>query len=189
MCNFAEQSHRRRDNQSSFTLSTTSTIREFETQFRKLYLPLCMYALRIVDNAEDAEDLVADAFMKVWETIGDGVEIDNFSAFIYRTLRNGCISFLRSQRQMVSLENVPEVNEATVDTSRRDARIWEAIDRLPDKCREIFLMSKRDGMSQEEIAEELNISVKTVKNQMTKAFSRLRESLTGAHRPFFLPFL
>lgn len=50
-------------------------------------------------------------------------------------------------------------------------------------------MSKRDGYSNEEIADELGISIKTVKNQMTKAFSRLREALNSGHKPFFLPFL
>ena len=50
-------------------------------------------------------------------------------------------------------------------------------------------MSKRDGYSSEEIADELGISIKTVKNQMTKAFSRMREALSDGHKPFFLPFL
>lgn len=50
-------------------------------------------------------------------------------------------------------------------------------------------MSKRDGYSNEEIADELGISIKTVKNHMTKAFSRLREALNSGHKPFFLPFL
>jgi RNA polymerase sigma-70 factor (ECF subfamily) len=81
------------------------------------------------------------------------------------------------------------VCEEIIDTSFRDARIWKAIDELPEKCREIFLMSKRDGLSNAEIADEMNISIKTVKNQMTKAFTRLRESLSTEHKPFFLPFL
>ncbi|MDE5585840.1 MAG: sigma-70 family RNA polymerase sigma factor, partial [Muribaculaceae bacterium] len=67
--------------------------------------------------------------------------------------------------------------------------LWKAIDALPDKCREVFLLSKRDGLSNEEIAERMDISIKTVKNQMTKAFSRLRDTLSPTHKPFFLPFL
>ena len=87
------------------------------------------------------------------------------------------------------IENVPEIDDEAVDTSVRDAKIWKAIDELHDRCREVFLLSKRDGLSNEEIAEELNISVKTVKNQMTKAFARLRDDLSPKHKPFFLPFL
>lgn len=148
-----------------------------------------MYALRLVDDAVVAEDMVQDAFMKAWIYIEKGGEIDNFTAFMYRTLRNVCLSYLRDKRDMLGEEYIPEVEEEDIDTSFRDAEIWKAIDSLPEKCREIFLMSKRDGLTNEEIADELGISVKTVKNQMTKAFQRLREALSGGHIPFFLPFL
>lgn len=148
-----------------------------------------MYALRLVDDAVIAEDMVQDAFMKAWIYIEKGGEIDNFTAFMYRTLRNVCISYLRDKRDMLGEEYIPDVEEEDIDTSFRDAEIWKAIDSLPEKCREIFLMSKCDGLTNEEIADELGISVKTVKNQMTKAFSRLREALSAGHRPFFLPFL
>lgn len=165
------------------------TVREFEIGFRALYLPLGMYALRVVGDADDAEDVVGEAFARAWQAIDGGAEIDNFKAFMYSCVRNECVSFLRARREHAALEDVPEVYDEAVDTSVRDARIWRAVDALPEKCREVFLMSKRDGLSQEEIAEELGISVKTVKNQMTKAFSRLREALAGGHKPFFLPFL
>lgn len=165
------------------------TSKEFEVFFRRLYLPLGMYALRFVGDADAAEDLVQDAFMKTWMYIEDGGEIDNFSSFMYRCVRNICISYLRDRREMLDESEIPDVGEEEIDTSFRDARIWQAIDGLPEKCREIFLMSKRDGLANEEIASELGISVKTVKNQMTKAFSRLREALSDGHKPFFLPFL
>lgn len=165
------------------------TIREFEAYFRRLYLPLGMYALRIVDDADVAEDMVQDAFLNTWERLEGGLEISNFKAFMYRSVRNECLSYLSSLKEKVGEEFIPEVGEDEIDTSFRDARIWRAIDELPEKCREIFLMSKRDGYSNEEIADELGISIKTVKNQMTKAFTRLREALGDGHKPFFLPFL
>lgn len=165
------------------------TGKEFDIFFRKMYLPLGMYALRIVDDAQSAEDLVEDAFMKAWQAIEDGKEIDDFKAYIYRSVRNGCISFIRSRKETVGLDNIPEADEEAVDTSERDAMIWKAIDELPEKCREVFLLSKRDGLSNDEIAERMGISVKTVKNQMTKAFSRLRDALSTGHKPFYLPFL
>lgn len=165
------------------------TIREFETYFRRLYLPLCMYALRIVDNADDADDIVEDTFAKTWQVISTGTEIGHFNSYIYRCVRNECMSFLRGKKEFENIDAIPDVCEETIDTSFRDARIWKAIDELPEKCREIFLMSKRDGLSNAEIADELNISIKTVKNQMTKAFARLRLSPSIGHKPFFLPFL
>lgn len=165
------------------------TTKEFEIFFRKLYLPLGMYALRIVDDADVAEDMVQDAFLNTWERLEGGLEISNFKAFMYRSVRNECLSYLSSLKEKVGEEFIPEVGEDEIDTSFRDARIWRAIDELPEKCREIFLMSKRDGYSNEEIADELGITIKTVKNQMTKAFTRLREALGDGHKPFFLPFL
>lgn len=165
------------------------TTKEFEIFFRRLYLPLGMYALRIVDDADVAEDMVQEAFMNTWERLEGGLEISNFKAFMYRSVRNECLSYLSSLKEKVGEEFIPEAGEEEIDTSFRDARIWKAIDELPEKCREIFLMSKRDGYSNEEIADELGISIKTVKNQMTKAFSRLREALSSGHKPFFLPFL
>lgn len=165
------------------------TTKEFEIHFKKLYLPLGMYALRIVDDADAAEDLVQDAFMKAWLYIENGGEIENFSPFIYRTVRNICLSYLAGRHERLDDSHIPDVSDEEIDTSLRDARIWKAIDNLPEKCREVFLMSKRDGLTNAEIAEELGISIKTVKNQMTKAFSRLREALSDGHKPFFLPFL
>lgn len=165
------------------------TTKEFETSYRKLYLPLGMFALRLVADADIAEDLVQDAFMKTWEYVGAGGEIDSFTAFMYRSVRNTCMDYLRGCHETLGEESIPDVGEEVIDTSFRDAKIWKAIDGLPERCREVFLLSKRDGLTNEEIAEELDISVKTVKNQMTKACARLREALSDGHKPFFLPFL
>lgn len=165
------------------------TGREFDIFFRRMYLPLGMYALRIIDDAQSAEDIVEDCFAKAWQMIEDGKDFEDFKAYMYRSVRNGCISFIRKRKESVGIECIPEVTEETVDTSERDAQLWKAIDSLPDKCREVFLLSKRDGLSNDEIADRMGISVKTVKNQMTKAFARLRDTLSHTHKPFFLPFL
>ena len=90
---------------------------------------------------------------------------------------------------MVGEEYIPDVSESDIDTSERDAKIWRAIGSLPEKCRKVFLMSKQKGMRNDEIAMEMGISIKTVKNQMTKALARLREVLSDGEKPFFLPFL
>ena len=163
--------------------------KEFDFYFRKLYLPLGMYALRIVEDPDVAEDLVAETFSNIWQKINEGFEIENFKSYLYQAVRNGCLGYLRSKKERVGLDQIPEIDEEAIDTSERDAGIWKAIDALPPKCRKVFLLSKRDGLTNEEIAEEMGISIKTVKNQMTKAFSRLRESLSSGHKPFFLPFL
>lgn len=165
------------------------TINEFESEFKRLYMPLGMYALRIVGDTDSAEDIVQEAFTKVWAVVREGQIVNNFKAYMYMSVRNECLTFLRQQHETSEIDSLPEIEENDIDTSERDARIWKAIDSLPTQCREIFLMSKRDGLTNQEIADEMGISIKTVKNQMTKAFSRLREALGSGHKPFFLPFL
>lgn len=163
--------------------------REFERIYKRLYVQLCMYALRIVENSSVAEDCVQEAFLKTWRYLEDGNDIDSYSSFVYRAVRNECLLYLRNKKTIVGEEYIPEVSEEDIDTSERDARIWRAIGILPEKCKKVFLLSKQQGLSNNEIAIEMGISEKTVRNQMTKALSRLREVLRSGHKPFFLPFL
>lgn len=148
-----------------------------------------MYALRILEDASTAEDIVAESFSKTWQKITEGTEIENFKSYMYRVVRNECLIFLRNLKKTETIDEIPDVSEDSIDTSERDAMLWNAIEKLPEKCKQVFLLSKRDGLSNEEIAEEMGISIKTVKNQMTKALSRLREALSADPKPFFLPFL
>ena len=164
-------------------------IREFERNFKSLYLPLGMYALRLTGDPDIAEDLVQEAFVRAWELMKEGKEISAFKAWMYRCVHNSCIDRMRCNSSCSPIPENFDVEQEDIDTSERDAAVWKAIDELPERCRHIFLMSKRDGLSNDEIAVELGLSVKTVKNQLTKALSRLRESLGKGRKPFFLPFL
>lgn len=167
------------------------------SSFKKIfdihYLPLCMYSLRLIGNKEEAEDIVVRSFSSAFEKMSAGKEISDLKSYLYISTRNLSYSYLRDSSHCdshVPTDDMKEVAEEEIDTSERDARLWNAIKSLPERCRIVFLMSKRDGYSNSEIAEELGISVKTVENQMTKAFSRLRESLAPKGRKvFFLPFL
>lgn len=166
----------------------------FKLCFDSNYLPLCMYALRLLGDKEESEDIVQTAFASAWDKLQNGDEIGNLRSYLYGTVRNLAYSQIRNNNAEASLlteitdrEDFPEEE---IDTSERDARLWKAIAGLPEKCRRVFLMSKRDGMTNKEIADEMSISIKTVENQMTKAYSRLREALLPkGQRVFFLPYL
>ena len=93
------------------------TTKEFEIHFKRLYLPLGMYALRFVDDADVAEDLEQDAFMKAWLYIKNGGEIDNFSSFMYRTMRNVCLTYIRDRHIALDESFIPDVGEEEIDTS------------------------------------------------------------------------
>lgn len=173
------------------------TPREFDKIYRQLYLPLGMFALKIIGDTAEASDLVNGVFTEVWNSVLEGSEPENLKAYLYRAVRNRALSYVKGQSRLADAELAEEVPEEEIDTSERDARLWRALDELPDRCREIFLMSKRDGMSNKEIAEELGISLKTVETQITKAYKRLRAAF-GISTPsspslpftsFLLPFI
>lgn len=153
--------------------------REFEHYYRKLYMQLGMYALRLLGNVDDAEDAVQEAFASAWLRICDQQEIDNFKAYIYRAVRNNALMKLRARHETVDITSLPfDIPPEDIDTSERDARLWHALDKLPPRCRQAFLLSKRDGLSYAEIAEETGTSIKTVENQISKAFRLLRKAMS-----------
>ena len=165
------------------------TAAEFERMFKQLYMPLGMYALRILEDVDEAQDVVQEAFGAVWELVSTGAVIRSFKSYMYMSVRNIALMRLRNTRANVNISEVEDVTEEAIDTFERDARLWRAIDALPARCREIFLMSKRDGITYAEIADELGVSVKTVENQISEAYERLRGDLGVSRNVFFLPFL
>ncbi len=147
--------------------------------FRKEYRPLCIYALHYLGDTSDSEDVVSEAFGKLWDKISSGDSPDNPRAWLYTCVRNACIDLLRERGHETLLPRDLEgsiSDEEAIDRSAIEARLWTAIERMPEKRRQIFLMAKRDGMSYAEIASTLGLSVSTVRNHMENALSSLRES-------------
>ena len=147
----------------------------FQSSFKQYYRQLCIYALHFVENAGAAEDIVQDAFVGLWQRKDD---IRDVKSYLYASVRNGCLTFLKKQRQSMEglsssmLEDLPD--EGLEDRSEIEARMWSAIDSLPERRRQVLLMSKRDGMKYEDIAYHLGISVHTVRNHISKALEGLR---------------
>ena len=146
----------------------------FQLLFRNYYRPLCLYALHYINNVDDVEDVVQDCFVRLLEA---SVEPRNVRAWLYAAVRNRCIDLLRQSSHSVEplaagLEAAPD--EEQQERSLREARLWEAIDALPARCREVFLLSKRDGLTYAQIAQRLGLSEKTVEHQVSKALKRLR---------------
>lgn len=146
----------------------------FQLLFRNYYRPLCLYALHYINNVDDVEDVVQDCFVRLLEA---SVEPRSVRAWLYAAVRNRCIDLLRQSSH--SVEPLAVGQEAATDEeqqerSMREARLWEAIDALPARCREVFLLSKRDGLTYAQIAQRLGLSEKTVEHQVSKALKRLR---------------
>lgn len=153
--------------------------------FRIHYKPLCLYALHYLKDAAAAEDVVQEAFTTWWQKRasrdGDSSQtaVKDARSYLYAMVRNRCIDILRRQgREPDRLlpEDVSGVisDEEAVERSALEARLWEAVDRLPARRRELLLMSKRDGMTYGQIAASTGLSVNTVRNQISRALHALQ---------------
>ena len=162
----------------------------FKENFRIYYRPLCLFALHYLHDIDNAEDTVQDCFAELWERKDSGMEISDIKSYLYSMVRNRCIdiakkdSLIDSNVQPSDLEGIISEEECE-ERSYDEARLWTAIDSLPEKCREVFLLAKRDGMKYEEIAVRMNISVNTVKNQMNKALKNIKEGVRKVYMFFF----
>ena len=155
----------------------------FEKLFRYYYEPLANFALKYLGDPEEAEEIVQEVFTYVWQKRGQLDVRTNPKSYLYGAVRNGCLNHLKHQkvenlyvqRALHTLDQYDQVD--IMELSELQETIKKAIEKLPPKCREIFELNRFEGKRYKEIAEHLNISLKTVENQMGKALKILREKL------------
>lgn len=164
---------------------------DIDEAFKCHYRPLCLYILHYVHDTDIAEDIAQDCFSALWEKVTmDGTDIGNIKSYLYATARNRSLNYMKKEAiydptlSPSDLEGTLTDEEAE-ERSVREARMWTVIDTLPERCREIFLLNKRDGMKYKEIAERFQISVNTVDNHISKALRLIRE---GVHRTYMFLF-
>lgn len=153
----------------------------FEALFREYFPALMAFSGKFLPNEDDAREVVQHVFINLWER-RDSVDIsDSLKSYLFRSVHNRSLNMIRD-RKKISEEVVPE-NFSEQDVSDHieqlelEDKIKEVIRTLPEKCRVIFELSRFEGMTYGEIAGKLNISVKTVENQMSKALKILRQKL------------
>jgi RNA polymerase sigma-70 factor (ECF subfamily) len=175
-------------------------IADFEDIYLSFYPRLKRFAQEYVVNEEDAENIVQDIFMDLWtkrEFLSSQI---NLTAYLFTNIKNRCIDFHRHRmvvmnatRQMqeefeltmqMKLQSLEVLDEQIISDANIETIIDNAIQSLPERCRQIFIMNKIEGKKQKIIAEELNISLNTVENQMAIAYQKLREILKD-----YLPIL
>lgn len=159
--------------------------RALQSIFKLFYAPLCLFAERMLRHRPAAEDIVGDSMVKLWNRHTDFENMQNVKAFLYITTRNACLNQLKqmqrdslSKKQLAYLSGDKEgfiLNE--IIRNEILAEIGREIENLPNQCRKIFKMSYFDGKKNQEIAEILNISVHTVKNQKARAIQLLKVKL------------
>lgn len=166
------------------------TKKNIDDVFRRYYRPLCLYAMHYLHDMELVEDTVQDCFAELWERLNSEKEVSNVKAYLYMMVRSHCYDTIKKDNPTDSnlspsdLEDIIS-DEECEERSLIEARLWIAIDTLPERCREVFLLSKRDGLKYKEIAEKLDISVNTVENQVSKALKILKEGSKKIYYFFF----
>ncbi len=154
-----------------------------EWLFRKYYAGLCQSLYRTLRDANFAEDIVQEVFLKVWE-MRDSLKMDEaIQAYLYRSCYNTALNFLKTQKAKTNIDTIGEIiagsetAEKHITLFETEEQILQAIEALPPKTKLVFSMSRFEELSYKEIAERLDISLKSVEKHMGIALQRLRENL------------
>jgi RNA polymerase sigma-70 factor (family 1) len=157
----------------------------FEEVFRQYYRPLCGYTYTVIKDSDEAEEVVQNLFFNVWSK-REALEINtSLKAYLYRAAHNDCLNRIKHAKvKTMYAEDYKAVASGGYDDSLKvlnakelNKRINNAIEELPEQCGIVFRLSRFDNLKYNEIAEHLQISVKTVENHMGKALKLMREKL------------
>lgn len=166
-----------------------------------LYFPkMVRFAKEYVISEEEAQSIVQDLFLYLWERRDTLGAISNLNAFLFTLTKNRCIDFYRQQTRITRLkesldslqerelhlkmEALKQFDENIFSTQEIEELLNNAVNKLPEKCREVFILSRMEGLKHEEIAQQINISVNTVQNHISAALKRLKIELKD-----YLPLL
>ena len=157
----------------------------FELLFKSNFKGLCYFAQKYVKDIETSKEIVQDAFISLWEkrqTIDLSKPVKSYlTTIIYNKSLNYLRDHKKFDRDILGFENLLHENTPDSDTRIITAeitqRINDALAELQEKCREVFLLSRHENLKYQEIADQLQISVKTVETQMSKALQHMRVRL------------
>ena len=158
----------------------------FEELFRSYFTPLCSFAQKFVHDSDEAKDIVHQVFINLWNNRQEVDLNTSLKSYLFQGVQNRSLNFIRDNKKLVQFDTPQSETELAqyldsrdhLESSEAEQRINNALDELPEKMREIFLMNRFDGLKYREIAEKLDISIKTVETQMSRALKSLRDKLS-----------
>lgn len=155
---------------------------DFEQLFKAHYKLLYNAANKILDDRDASEDVVQDVFLKLWSKKDELTIIQSFKSYLYKATINTSLNYLQRKKNIIRLQDATEQSETVlmednIHLKQLETKITDTINSLPPKCKIIFVLSRYEGMKYQQIADHLDISIKTVENQMGKALQILREKL------------
>tara|TARA_B110000914_G_C15419450_1_gene425824 strand:+ start:164 stop:757 length:594 start_codon:yes stop_codon:yes gene_type:complete len=167
----------------------------YDFLMNSFYQKLCGYAYTLSHDHAAAEDIVQDVFVKVWSNKKQINTSFSIKSYLYKSVYNEFINQYRKNKPVFFLEKkyLESVDLVVENTRENLDELLQLVDKqineLPPKCREIFLLNKKEGLTHLEISEHLNISTKTIEGHMTRAFKILRNKLHSKVKTiFFLLF-
>lgn len=157
----------------------------FEYIFHKYYARLCLYASNICNSKILAEDIAKEAFMKIWKGEKIFKSLDHLKNSLYQSTRQLALNKLLSLKRSLKREedyysDLPQHEESPLHRiihAEVMGELYDAINKLPDKAKKVIILSYLEGKSNQEIADELQINLQTVKNYKLRAIKHLRSSL------------
>lgn len=160
-----------------------------DTYHQRLYA----YALTLAGDPHAAQDIVQNVFLNTWRYRKKLNPDFSIQSFLYRSVYNEFVNHYQQKKAMMTLqkkyiEALTEIVEETDENNLEQMiKVMNAeISKLPKKCQQIFVMSKKEGLTNMEIAEYLNVSIKTVESQITRAFEILRKKLGQKYKMIML---
>lgn len=160
-----------------------SATQGFEGIFRLYYTSLCSHALRFVYRQEVAEDIVSEVFYQFWKNEGYTSIQHTYRSYLYAAVRHRAYNYLRDELtgsraplplDAAMLTNADESPQTIIEYDETVHRIEKVIHELPTQCQRVFLMSRFESRKNQEIANELNLSLKTVEAHISRALRQLR---------------
>jgi RNA polymerase sigma-70 factor, ECF subfamily len=166
-------------------MSTSKSERTLKQLFDQLFTQLVFTSYRIVKDYPQAEEIVQDVFVKVWQNFDAIKHITDKKSYLFKAVKNSSLNFLRHIKVRQKYIHQEQISDATTIKSPEENlseseiknRLHEVVNKLPDNWKEAFIKSKYDNLKYREIAKEMNISQKTVEKYISKALQFLRKKL------------
>ena len=166
-------------------------IKAFESLFRSYYEPLCRYACQFVDDMDTAEEIVQDLFYILWKERESLQIFTSVNGYLYRSVKNKSLQHLEQEkvreayRQMYAENTAIETStpQEELEYKELEQQMRQALERLPERRQKIFQMHRIEGKKYHEIAQELQISIKTVEVEISKVLLELRHKYNSIYHP------
>jgi RNA polymerase sigma-70 factor (family 1) len=165
----------------------------FRQAFYQHYQSLCQYAFTLVKDTHACEDIVQEMFLRVWDKKQELIGTEELRYYLFTAVRNNCLTHIEKTKKTILTdysgeEIIAEQTTTIAEKSKEpdfNALVGEALDRLPPKCREVFVMNRLGKLTYQQVADTLGISIKTVENQMGKALKMMR-AFIKEKQPYFI---